>query len=260
MRIRKLMGLAMAAAVCVAVVCAGCTPVQTARGSESTQGPLATVSWDQAETTPDSESGIFLTVDCDEPVYEIAWSTEGQSGGATPADGGAYAKGDCIPLDAAPDGFRIYTVIVYGVDHQVLAESAFTDDFSGGARVNLTMTADLQIIRPSDVEAPAYSIMKIGAGGEVLCALSPLSGEDAELAQTIIMDYMLKSAAWPGNDLADLESYYIIRESASGDTGEAHDYYAYLLDGNAVLQLGPNGHYSYLGDGLYQQLTELMEN
>ena len=75
------------------------------------------------------------------------------------------------------------------------------------------------------------------------------------------MDYMVKSAAWEGMDITTLEECYLIRRTLP-DTGEVHDFYAYLLGGDttaleagtAVLQAGTDGRYSVISQDLYREL------
>lgn len=84
---------------------------------------------------------------------------------------------------------------------------------------------------------------------------------DEKLAENIILDSMLKSAAWPGVDISTLEKYYFIEQtfSTEGET-ETHDYYAYLKDGKAVLQSGAHGMYTFLSMELYDELDNIYQN
>lgn len=45
----------------------------------------------------------------------------------------------------------------------------------------------------------SYALMKLGKGGEVLTAQSPLSGDERQLAMDVIFNYMIKSSAWEAN-------------------------------------------------------------
>lgn len=102
-----------------------------------------------------------------------------------------------------------------------------------------------------------YGVIKL-QNGEVLPTISPLSGDEAQLAEDIIMSYMVKSAAWPGVEINTLKECYMLRATYS--SGTLTDYYAYLLDGKAVMQRGIEGHYSRIDDGLYEKLKRLTEN
>ncbi len=68
---------------------------------------------------------------------------------------------------------------------------------------------------------------------------------------------MLKSAAWEAVDIRALENCLLLR--ASHADGTVSDYYAFLLDGLAVLQSGPDGRYSRIDDGLYARLVLLAQ-
>ena len=114
----------------------------------------------------------------------------------------------------------------------------------------------LDFINPpttAETDTVEYSVMKLGKNGEVLFEYS---SEIQSLADEIIMNTMLKSAAWEGVDVTTLEECYLIRQTFP-ETQEVHDYYAYRLeDGTAVLQSGAVGWYSTLSDDLYELLIK----
>ncbi|MEY8352997.1 DUF4825 domain-containing protein [Lachnospiraceae bacterium 54-53] len=98
-----------------------------------------------------------------------------------------------------------------------------------------------------------YSIAKIRRNGG---AVAVYSLQNESLAEEIIMDYMLKSAAWEGIDINTLEECYLISQTISG-SGETFDFYAYLLkDGTPVLQSGKKGRYTVISRELYSRLGE----
>ncbi len=97
----------------------------------------------------------------------------------------------------------------------------------------------------------SYVLMQLGRNGAVLRTLMLLSADEVQLASDIIMSCMVKSAAWPGVDVTTLDECYLLRATYSG--GTSTDYYAYLLDGKAVMQRGTDGHYIRIDDGLYKK-------
>jgi beta-lactamase regulating signal transducer with metallopeptidase domain len=92
--------------------------------------------------------------------------------------------------------------------------------------------------------------------GEIMASYSPLDDAGTKLINDIIMDCMRKSAAWPAVDTASLDTCYLLR-SITPD-GTIADYYAFRLDGKAVLQTG--GYYSRLSDNLYEKLVLLAQS
>lgn len=107
----------------------------------------------------------------------------------------------------------------------------------------------------AETVAAEYSITKLGKNGETLFKYS---SETQSLANAIIMDALVKSAAWEGVDITTLEECYRIRQTFT-KTQEVHDYYAYRLkNGTAVLQSGAVGQYSILSDDLYETLPKYM--
>jgi|LSQX01.2.fsa_nt_gb beta-lactamase regulating signal transducer with metallopeptidase domain len=128
------------------------------------------------------------------------------------------------------------------------------DEIAGNIASN--NSADI-ITTPSETINSEYSIMKLGKNGEVLYESSL---ETQSLAQAIIMDSMVKSAAWEGSDISTLEESYRIRQNFP-KVWESHDYYAYrLADGRSVLQSEELGMYTILSDYLYSQLVALFSS
>ncbi|GAB6087554.1 hypothetical protein [Alkaliphilus crotonatoxidans] len=108
------------------------------------------------------------------------------------------------------------------------------------------------LINFSTAETPSYSVAKL-INGEIVSEY-PLETE--QLAEAIIMDVMVKSAAWEGIDITTLKECYLIRQMFP-KANEIHEYYAYLLeDGRAVLQSGTGGRYSMLSQELYLELVD----
>ena len=103
----------------------------------------------------------------------------------------------------------------------------------------------------------SYQITYYGKDGVVF---SDTALTNEKLAESIIMDFLMKSAAWQGVDITTLEEYYLI-ERITSPTEENRVYYAYLLeDGSSVLQGGSDGMYSYLSQKLYDELDAIYLN
>ncbi len=112
------------------------------------------------------------------------------------------------------------------------------------------------LINFSITETPLYSMAKLENGK----IISEYTLESNKLADTVIMDVMVKSAAWDGVDISTLKECFRINQTFP-KANESHDYYAYLLeDGRAVLQSGKDGWYSILSQELYSELSELWKN
>lgn len=149
-----------------------------------------------------------------------------------------------------------------------------------GAKGKGTWPDNYLEIRVKKIGKDAYEIASIGTGGggqgllpvessvsygliqlkngEVLRTISPLSGDNAKLAEDVIMNCMIKSTVWPGVDIKGLDECYLLRATYSG--GTAIDYYAYLLDGKAVIQRGTDGFYSRINNDLYEKLVKLAQS
>lgn len=137
-------------------------------------------------------------------------------------------------------------------DHVVLFLGEIQETYPTRATASAVQLQDE--ILPPVTAAPMtaeYSISPFGQNGEVV---SDHSSTNAELAQAVIMDALVRSAAWPGVDVSTLTQGYRICQSFP-ETGERHDFYAYrLADGTAVLQDDTSGMYTVLSGALYARL------
>ncbi len=187
--------------------------------------------------SPQAGGTLVLSVACDQPVYEIAWDAGGASGGTMNADNSPFVKGDLVTLDFS--GPMDYTLKALDQNGVPFAEGAFSDVFEGGARIELTLTADLQFVRPEQPAAdPTYAIIHVGENGEMR-AVVPLPGScGAELAKDIIMDYMLKSAAWPGIDFSAFADFSITSQPYTTALPEGDFSAAGLPEGDASVPSG----------------------
>lgn len=111
-------------------------------------------------------------------------------------------------------------------------------------------------LEKQDATTAEYSIAMLDKNG----ALSWGTATNVQLAQDLLMNALVKSAAWEGVDVATLKEYFLIRQTFP-ETNEVHDYYAYRLpDGTAVLQTGIKGRYSVLSEELYAQLVSSLDS
>lgn len=136
------------------------------------------------------------------------------------------------------------------------------DDFAVGDSVVLSIF-EVQESYPTRTIASTIQLQSNDATAEYSFAMLDKNGElswttrpNKQLAQDILMNVLVKSAAWEGVDISTLDEYFLIRETLP-KTHEVHDYYAYRLpDGTEVLQVGTNGRYSVLSEELYESLAK----
>ncbi|MDP4109044.1 MAG: M56 family metallopeptidase, partial [Bacillota bacterium] len=100
-----------------------------------------------------------------------------------------------------------------------------------------------------------YTLAKLGKNGDVLYESEALGGSDKKLAEDIIFDYMVKSAGRPAIDPKTLDGCLRLNETRAD--GKKTDYYAFFMDGYAVMQAGTNSHYSRIDGKLYQGIADL---
>ena len=107
----------------------------------------------------------------------------------------------------------------------------------------------------ANIKVISYQLIQLKKG-QVERIIYPLNKDDSKLAQEIIMNYMIRSSAWPGVDTNTLENCYLLRTIYSD--GTTSENYAYLHEGKAVMQHGKDGHYTIVDTGLYERLVQLI--
>ena len=139
----------------------------------------------------------------------------------------------------------------YGRDVRLFADSE--NEFANF----LQMKTSAEPTQKTSQGAKTFSLKKLGKNGEILASRSPLTDDEKQLAENVVFNYMIKSAAWDGVDLASLDECYLLQAVYPGETA-ATDYYAFVLDGYACLQSEKDGRYSRIDDSLFDALAEIM--
>ncbi len=136
-------------------------------------------------------------------------------------------------------------------------ESILNHEYTQNSEIIIAGTGEKwQGLSPAE-SSVSYTLIKL-ANGEVVHTISPLSGDNVKLAQDVIMNCLMKSSLWPGNNIGTMKECYLLKVTYSDGTSTL--YYAYLHEGKAVLQRGEDGFYSYIDDKLYERLVKLIEN
>lgn len=80
---------------------------------------------------------------------------------------------------------------------------------------------------------------------------------EVQAVQDIVFDAMVKSAAWEGVEVSELEECIILSFDWTADSSR-QVYYQYDVDGRHVLQMGEAGMYTVMSDDAYQKLLALI--
>lgn len=106
---------------------------------------LAVASAVAACTSPQAipeERGLYVTIECDEPVYSVGWETAGRGGGCQNADNSAFRKGERVQVLDDLASNTEYTVSICGANGEVLGRTGFMYGSSGSTVVDITFTGD----------------------------------------------------------------------------------------------------------------------
>lgn len=155
-------------------------------------------------------------------------------------------------------GFNTRRFFLYNDGNQSYVEEPYVGIYSTDFGTNASIAAIYT--SSGNGISTVYSIAKVDKNGNVF---ADDTIQNHELSKAILMDALVKSAVWEGEDITMPEECYLIRQTFP-EEGEIHDYYAYRLEeatsglpaGTAVLQYGVDGRYSMISDDLYEALSK----
>jgi beta-lactamase regulating signal transducer with metallopeptidase domain len=154
-------------------------------------------------------------------------------------------------IDKSADASGVFTGSLTAAD---AAAALNTKDIKEYGKSAADVQALLDWLGTKETAMPVYVLMRLSKG-EIQSATEPLTGEDARLAEDVINNSLVKSAAWPAVDIKSLDVCCELRRTLPD--GTATDFYAFTVDGKAVLQMGADGYYTRLDDALDEKLVKL---
>ena len=124
------------------------------------------------------DCGLYITIEAKD-VFVVACGTDAGSESCENADKTPFAPGSTVHFDFAGDAAEAsepceiaYSVCIYDRNLNVIANESFTDDFSGLAKVKVTVTEDHSILREG--EKPSF-------GGEVIVSFGSFALDHIQL-------------------------------------------------------------------------------
>lgn len=125
-------------------------------------------------------------------------------------------------------------------------------NFSQNEEMLMTLMKKLPWIQSFHAsEIAKNGLYQINKKKEILKNYEPTTPEDLKFLDNVIFDFMIKSAAWPGINIDELDTYMLLRR-------EGADYYIYKLNGKTCIQMNKDGFYSILDSKLYEKLQNLL--
>ena len=214
-------------------------------------------------TRPDSsteqqEPGIYISLNCAEDlIYSVQLNVVLSDDTVFTevcqnADNSGLKAGDTLYFAIQQPGIIDYTLTACDKNGSTLAVASFTDDFGPETRIDIEITADLQIVQ----ESADYTLTQMDADGQVLHTMDSLSGDAANIIKKMILHYLSQSTLNAGLDSSQLEEHYQI--DVRYPDGAGTTYYVYTLDGQAVIQTEA-GLCAPISNELYATLSLLMQ-
>lgn len=144
----------------------------------------------------------------------------------------------------------------------LLAATLFTAGCASRPEAPLTVDAPASAPDAGDTEIPAGETalsnitISVRRSAETVSERTVTSQEETQMVQDILFEYMVKSAAWEGVEVSELEDCITLSFDWT-DSSERQSYYQYESEGRPVLQAGEAGMYTIMSDGAYEKLMQL---
>jgi len=103
--------------------------------------------------------------------------------------------------------------------------------------------------------------MKLGKNGKVLSPLSPLEGTYRQLAEYTVFNHLIKSTLYPPQAIDSFDVCYMLRVIYSNkNSNSTHDYYLFIMNGDAYMQDGKDGLNAKVSTKLYNRMDTLLNS
>ena len=214
--------------------------LQDARYPVKVQGEIellsATTATEQIERDGKMQDAVVLHLDVSRSVAK-ALATSGTAGEVLAIYGLAdtmltYARADALILTS--EGMPIET------GHAIYDTPLFFDTLDAAAQADEYTNAEI----------------KVYENGKVAYTKQLQSADEIAALSAIVLDYMVKSAAWDAVEVSELESYIVLSFDWTA-VAERQSYVGFLLNDQPMLQSENYGRYTAMSGEAYDKLTAL---
>lgn len=172
-----------------------------------------------------------------------------------------------------------YTVRIFDMEDEVLVEDEFQTNFSSGrnfqlyimwdeTRENIILSESYDSAIIGGAEGPTeivvveeegefqqtiqYTLQKV-VKGHVERTVQIGDSCSVDIVTKVVMDHMVRSAAWEGIDVRELDEFYILRQTLT-EEGETKENYIYMDQGEIYYQGGLDGRRSNITEESYKSI------
>jgi hypothetical protein len=214
---------------------------------------------------------------------EVYW--EGGSGGAINADETAMGLGETFSFRMPSEKNLLFNVKLFDTEDNALVEYGFETNFSSGRNFQLYIMWDE--IRENVILSESYDSAIIGGAedpteivvveeegefqqtiqytlqkvikGHVERTVQIADSCSVDIVTKVVMDHMVRSAAWEGIDVRELDEFYILRQTLA-EEGETKENYIYMDQGEIFYQAGLDGMRSNIKEESYKSIKSFFEH
>ena len=214
---------------------------------------------------------------------EVYW--EGGSGGAINADETAMDLGETFSFRMPSEKNLLFNVKLFDTEDNALVEYGFETNFSSGrnfqlyimwdeTRENIILSESYDSAIIGGAEDPTeivvveeegefqqtiqYTLQKV-VKGQVEGTVQIDDKDSIDIVTEVVMDHMVRSAAWEGIDVRELDEFYILRQTLA-EEGETKENYIYMDQGEIFYQAGLDGMRSNIKEESYKSIKSFFEH
>jgi len=208
---------------------------------------------------------------------EVYW--EGGSGGAINADETAMDLGETFSFRMPSEKNLLFNVKLFDTEDNALVEYGFETNFSSGrnfelyimwdeTRENIILSESYDSAIIGGADGPTeiivsdynikYTLQKV-VKGQVEGTVQIDDKDSIDIVTEVVMDHMLRSAAWEGIDVRELDEFYILRQTLA-EEGETKENYIYMDQGEIFYQAGLDGMRSNIKEESYKSIKSFFEH
>jgi len=208
---------------------------------------------------------------------EVYW--EGGSGGAINADETAMDLGETFSFRMPSEKNLLFNVKLFDTEDNALVEYGFETNFSSGrnfelyimwdeTRENIILSESYDSAIIGGADGPTeiivsdynikYTLQKV-VKGQVEGTVQIDDKDSIDIVTEVVMDHMVRSAAWEGIDVRELDEFYILRQTLA-EEGETKENYIYMDQGEIFYQAGLDGMRSNIKEESYKSIKSFFEH
>jgi len=214
--------------------------------------------------------------DVEEEVWRVEVNWDSTLNGGTNADSTAMELGASFDFIMPNQEGLSYAVKVFDKEDSILVQEEFTSNFSPGRNMELYIMWDKNresvvlsesydaiiggsegptpiVVQGGEFQRSIKTSLKKVVNGKVDRTVEIADNCSMDIITEVVMDHMIRSAAWEGIDVRELDEYYILMDHLF-EEGETKENYIYIDQGEIFYQGGLDGMRTNITEDSYESI------